>query len=148
MKFARWFLSFPVAFVLSFIAWTLSSSAFEGIASIYGGGFFQSVIGLTPILVRSAIPTSIFVVTAIMIAPSHSRKVCFVFFVLSLLLSGGGIELLRFQEFSHIFWLAGASGVVIGALIGLAFALRIQERRKPNQPVETTQAVARPARLT
>jgi len=130
MKAIRWILSFPITVVLSVVAWMLLSEALSGVDLTYGGGFWRSVIGLCPIAITAAVPTSLFVVVGVAIAPSQGRKVCFVFFGLSLLFSGGGIELLRFPEIDQGFWFAAASGIVVGALFGLAFAHRLQSRSK------------------
>jgi hypothetical protein len=101
-------------------------------------GVFASVIGLLPLLTTSAVPTIIFVVTGVLIAPSKVRRVCFVFFGLSLLFSGGGINMLMHQDGFIEFWLASAAGIVIGGIIGLVFAMRVQRARTPIQLPEPT----------
>ena len=86
----------------SLLAWALVEKMFEGVASTYGGGVVRSALGLTPMLVSSAVPTIIFVVCGTLLSPSKDRKMAFVFFGLSLLFSAGGLQLLRFQDFSHM----------------------------------------------
>jgi len=113
----------------SFVGWALAQKMFSGVASTYGGGLVRSILGLTPIFVSSMIPTVIFVVAGTLISPSKVRKVAFVFFGLSLLFSAGGLQLLEFQDFSHIFWLVAAAGIVCGALLGFFASLPVQRWR-------------------
>jgi hypothetical protein len=79
------------------------------------------------------IPTIIFVVVGTLLAPSKKRKVAFVFFSLSLLFSAGGLQLLEVQDFSYVFWLGTAAGIVCGALLGLFASLSVQHWRVPAQ---------------
>jgi hypothetical protein len=124
---------FPGAMLASFAAWTLVHDLLSGVASTYGGGILRSLIGLSPTIFSAAVPAAVFVVSAVMLSPSRERKVSFIFFSLSLLFSPGGLELLAHQGFSHVFWLAAAVGIILGALLGLFIALRIQSRRSLRQ---------------
>ena len=87
----------------------------------------------------------------VLASPAQGRKICFVFFVLALLFSGGGVDLLTFSSpelLNGTFLLAAYVGVVAGALGGLGFMLRVQAVRskKPNKALEpTTTAVTPPA---
>ena len=147
MKIIRWIICFPGAMAASLLAWALVEKMFEGVASTYGGGVVRSALGLTPMLVSSAVPTIIFVVCGTLLSPSKDRKMAFVFFGLSLLFSAGGLQLLRFQDFSHIFWLAAAGGIVAGAVLGLGASLSVQVRRQPIQPPQTTPGSSAPLRV-
>ena len=109
---------------------------FSGVTSHYGGGFFHSFIGLLPLATSTAIPTAIFVLSGVLVTPSKERRVCFVFFALSLLFSAGGISMLRYQDGYLGFWLASAGGVVAGAVVGLAAALGVQRIRRPIQSAQ------------
>ena len=69
--------------------------------------------------------------------------ICFVFFGLALLFSGGGVELLKFSS-AHapdaILWLGSAAGIVLGAFAGLLLSLLLQGQRgkSPNHSTEPT----------
>jgi hypothetical protein len=142
MKFLRWLLCFPLAMLASFIGWGIAGTIFSGVEFTYGVGVFDSIIGLLPLLITSAFPTIIFVVAGVFIAPSKERRVCFVFLGLSLLFSGGGINMLIYQDGFLEFWLASAAGIVIGGIIGLLLAMRIQRGRTSIQLPEPTSGLA------
>ena len=142
MKFLRWLLCFPVAMLASFICWAIGKEIFTGVASTYGGGALRSLVGLLPLLITAAFPTIVFVVAGVLTSPSKERRVCFVFFGLSLLFSAGGINALIHQDSFLGFWLASVAGVVIGGMIGLIVTLRMQRARRPIQPPEPMSGLA------
>jgi hypothetical protein len=117
----------------SFFGWGAARLALSEVPSIYGGGLLQSIVGLTPTIVSSAVPAIIFVVVGVALSPSNGRAVAFAFFTLSLLVSAGVIEMLQVQDFSHQFWSAALAGQVVGGLSGLATALRLQDWRIKRQ---------------
>ena len=140
MKIVRWIVCFPLAMFVSFVVWALIQEALEGIAFGYGGGVLRSAIGLAPIAVSTAVPAGIFVVCGAFVSPSRKRSIAFTFFAFALLFSGGGVEMLRYQEFDHIFWLAACVGQTAGAILGLGAALKMQAWRGkgPNQALQPT----------
>ncbi len=142
MNFLRWFLCFPVAMLASFICWVIGEKIFTGVASTYGGGVLRSLFGLLPLLITAALPTLVFVAAGVLTSPSKERRVCFVFFGLSLLFSAGGINALNHQDGFLGFWLASVAGVVIGGILGLIVALRMQRARKPIQTPEAMSGLA------
>ena len=133
MKVLRWFASFPLALLASFLSWFFETKIFSGMHATYGGGFFYSLTGMFPVVIASAVPTVIFVLAAVVVAPSKERSVCFVFFALSPLFSAGGIQMLMLQDGHLPFWVASAAGVIAGAVVGLVASLRIQHGRTPIQ---------------
>ncbi len=140
MKVLRWIAAVPFAMILSGIAWIVLSS----ILTSSGGGanWLGVILGRIPILVRSGLPTVLFVVSAVLICPSKGRPPAFVFFALALLFSGGGIETIQYGQLGILsFWVTSFLGVIVGALGGLLVSLRLQARRKgPNQfPVPISQ---------
>ena len=142
MKFLRWLFCFPVAMLASFIGWAIGEKIFTGVTSAYGGGALRSQFGMLPLLITAAFPTIVFVLAGVLTSPSKERRVCFVFFGLSLLFSAGGINALIHQDSFPGFWLASVAGVVIGGIIGLIVALRAQCARKPIQPPEPMSGLA------
>jgi hypothetical protein len=128
--------------IASFIGWALVEKIFSGIAYTYGGGLLRSVVGLLPLLITAAFPTVAFVGAGVFASPSKERRVCFVFFGLSLLFSAGGINALIHQDSFPGFWLASVAGVIIGGIIGLLLALRMQRARRPIQPPEPMSGLA------
>lgn len=130
---------FPAAILASFFGWGAARLALGEVQSIYGGGILQSILGLTPTIVSSAVPAATFVIFGVALSPSNGRAVAFVFFTLALLVSAGGIEMIQVQDFSHQFWLAALAGQVVGALGGLATAVRLQawkiKRLKPTTQI-------------
>ena len=134
--------------MLSLLAWPLVASIFH--SAYYGGGFLRSTMGLAPLIVVTSVPAIVLVVAGVWLSPSKGRKVAFVFFALALLSSGGGMEMITFQQAGALgFWLTAFAGVVLGSLAGLLLSLRLQRLRKrePNQaPEPTPTAVTPPAR--
>jgi hypothetical protein len=142
MNLLRWIACFPAAFLASYVGWGFALRIFSGVSSTYGDGVISSLVGLLPLVTEAAIPTVVFVLAGVTVAPSKERRVCFVFFGLSLLFSGGGIHLLQHQNGYFGFWLASAGGIIVGAIIGLAASLRIQRLRRPIQLPEPTSGLA------
>jgi hypothetical protein len=136
MKTVRWIIAFPVAFAVSAVAWITLSSVFRSTDG--------SALGHLPILIRIAIPTVLFVVSAVFVCPSRERRAAFIFFAAAILCSGGEIELLRYYELGNLsFWMTTLVAVNLGALSGLLLSLRFQCRRntEPNQALEPTLTV-------
>jgi hypothetical protein len=123
----------------SFFGWVIAEEIFTSVASSYGGGVLRTLVGVLPLIITAAFPTVVFVVIGVLTSPSKRRRVCFVFFGLSLLFSAGGINALTYQNGYPGFWLATMVGVIIGGVIGLIFALTMQRARIPKQqsPVPT-----------
>ncbi|MFZ5496138.1 MAG: hypothetical protein ACOZE5_12485 [Verrucomicrobiota bacterium] len=142
MNFLRWLFCFPMAMLASFIGWAIGEKIFTGVASTYGGGLLRSLFGLLPLLITAAFPTTVFVVGGVLTSPSKERRVCFVFFGLSLIFSAGGINALIHQDSFPGFWLASVAGVAIGGILGLIVALRMQRARKPIQTPEPMSGLA------
>jgi len=144
MKVLRWIICFPVAGILSWLAWPLIGQVFNH--AYYGGGIIRSAIGLAPLIITTSIPAIVLVLAGVWISPSKGRKVVFVFFALGLIYSGGGFAMITFQEVGALeFWLTSAAGVVLGSLAGLLLGLRLQTFRKgrPNKsPLRTPVSVA------
>lgn len=111
---------------MSFVAWLSLSRLFP--SAHYGFGFFDSVLGLAPLVIRAAIPTAVLAVAGAWLSPSKGRRVAFFFLVLSLLFSAGGIEMLQAQSDSTI-WLYSSVGVVLGSFTGWFLALRLLAAR-------------------
>ncbi len=129
MKILRWFISFPTAMIVSGVAWMFIQSLFHAI--YYGGGIGRSIVGLAPLIIETTLPATLFVLVGVLLSPSKARNVVFVFFVLALLFSGGGMGVVKaYQNGILSFWLASAIGVVLGALLGLFVGLGIQNLRK------------------
>jgi Na+-driven multidrug efflux pump len=132
----RWIVCFPCAFLISGASWPLSEFLFHHLT--YGPSLISKLVGLTPLVLKTAIPAFIFLVAGVLISPSRTRKVCFVFFACALLFSAGGLEIMRYGESTTadpVLWLGASSGIIVGALAGLWFMLRIQAMRSntPNQ---------------
>jgi len=130
VKILRWIIAFPIAWALSAAVWfileSLTPNTLVGQIAIY-----------TPIAIRALLPTLVLVFSAVWICPARGRKAPFAFFTLALLLSAGGIELLRaYQLEISGFWIAGFLGVVSGAIIGLLLSLRFLSLKKgiSNEP--------------
>jgi len=126
----------------SFIGWEMARSLFSGVTSTYGGGVWRSLIGLLPLLTTSALPTAVFVVVGVVIAPGKGRRTCFVLFGLSLLFSGGGINTLLYQDGFPVFWLANVAGMVLGGIIGLLLSMRMNRAPKPVPSPESALGLA------
>jgi hypothetical protein len=146
MNFLKWLLCFPTAMLASFVCWAIGKEIFTGVASTYGGGVVRSFVGLLPLIITAAFPTIVFVVAGVFTSPSKERRVCFVFFGLSLLFSAGGMNALIHQDSFLGFWLASVAGVVVGGIVGLLVALRIQRARGPIQST-TDNSGASPLRV-
>jgi hypothetical protein len=114
------------------LAITVLSSAY------YGPGAWNKVVGLTPLLLRTSIPTIAFVLSGIVLSPSGGRQVLFVFFVLSVLFSAGGVEVIKLKQIAApnptFLWTASI-GIFGGALLSFYLGSKIQARRRkgPNQ---------------
>ncbi len=129
MKTLRWIISFPTAMILSIVAWMFIQTLFHTI--YYGGGNVRSLLGLAPLIIEAALPTTLFVFVGVWLSPSKGRKVAFVYFALSLLCSGSGMGLVENYQIGILpFWLASAAGVVLGALLGLFASLGFQSFRQ------------------
>jgi len=130
MTLVRWLFSVPAALLASGLTWALLSSVFS--RHYYGGGLARSAIGLAPLFTTTAFSSLACVVVGVCIAPSRRRWITFFYFPFAVLFSLGGIEMLKYQEFDHGFWLTAALGQMIGGLIGLIMSLKIQNRRISN----------------
>jgi hypothetical protein len=98
----------------------------------YGPGLLIKVVGLAPLLARTSIPTLAFVVTGVLVSPSNGRKVPFVFFVLALFFSVGGIEIVKLRQAANpnsMFLSVACVGIFAGALAGMYFGSLIQTQR-------------------
>lgn len=137
MKAFRWIAAFPIALVLSLAAWLGLSSLLHG---AYGSEYLvERIVGYAPIVIRTAVPTTLFVVSAVLVSPSRGRKAPFVFFTLGLLWSGAGLETLRYYHLGIVtFWVTSLVGMIVGALLGLAISLRLQRHRK-SKPIRPSQ---------
>ena len=134
MQILRWLSSFPAAMLSSFLAWAATKSVFHH--SYFGGGVVRSVVGLAPNVISTAVPSLVFTLVGVIVAPIKNRIVVFVFAGLSLLFSGGGMDLIIFSNHSLVeFWAASLLGCTTGCFMGLFFGLRIQARRSgyPNR---------------
>jgi hypothetical protein len=141
MKILRWILCFPAAIGLSILSYLLSLRVFNH--DYFGGGIFRNIIGLLPVVIRTALPTVVLVLAGVWISPSKGRKVAFVFFTLGLMYSGGGLEMLFSYQFGHLnYWVTEATGIVLGALAGLLLALRLQGFRRGRANKSTLQTPA------
>jgi hypothetical protein len=133
MALIRWLFSVPAALLASGLTWALLSSIFS--RHYYGGGLARSAIGLAPLFTTTALSSLACVVAGVWIAPSRRRWITFLFFPFAVLFSLGGIEMLKFQELDHGFWLTAAFGQMFGGLIGLIMSLKMQNRRISNHKV-------------
>ena len=120
---------------LSLAAWLALSAILTG---AHGGpDFITRIVGYAPIVIRTFFPTVLFVVSAVMVCPSKKGKTPFVFFVLAILLSGGGVESLPYYQTGMLtFWVTSFAGVIAGALAGLFASLWLQNCGK-NWPKTT-----------
>jgi hypothetical protein len=139
MKTLRWVACFPAAFVVSLAGWLFTMNLLG--RATYGPSMLETVIGLTPHVLHTAIAAVLFVVTGPIISPSVGRRVVFVFFGLSLVSSAGTTAVVEHHKSgSTPFWFAALIGIIVGALFGLLAALRIQRLRaeRPNKAPEPT----------
>ncbi len=137
MKTLRWFACYFAAGSLSLVAWLAIARLLPD--SHWGPSFFDSVIGLAPVVIRAAIPALVMVIAGAWLSPSKGRKVAFVFFALSLLSSAGTFETLAAQSDSK-FWVSANAGLMLGAFVGLLLALRHLDVsvKEPNQSPDPT----------
>jgi hypothetical protein len=148
MKTLRWIACIPGAMIASLLTWVLVKKLFP--SAQYGFGFAGNVVGLFPLALAAAIPTVVFIVTAVVVSPHTGRGASFVFFGLSFLLSLGGMDAVLHQvDPVPAFWLTTVLGMLAGAISGLLISLRLQRRRgkkKPNKtPEPTPMSVTPPA---
>ena len=131
--------------MISFLAWALMSEVFT--RSSYGPTLFLKIVGLTPLVLKAAIPASVFVIAGVLLSPSKERKTPFVFFALGIIFSGDWVEMDMFRQVGSLeFWLTSAAGMILGSFVGLLLSLRLQSvrNRKPNKC--TTDKPASPLR--
>ena len=141
MKILRWIICFPTAAILSIAAWFALQTIDHHVS--FGGGFLYSVYGLMPLILDAAIPTIVFSVVGVWTSPSSERTVAFVFFPLSILFSGGGMEMLRYSwSGGLVFWLTATMAIVAGALVGLSGSLWILNRRSMAHPFSARPTIA------
>jgi preprotein translocase subunit SecG len=147
MRKMRWIACFPGALMLSFLSWGLLCSVFT--TDYYGPLLLESILGLSPLVLRTAIPAAVFVIGGTFLSPSKARGVGFIFFALAPLFSAGGGELFTAAQSDTAFWLSAMLGTILGAFAGLCIALRIQrgrQKKEPSQPSQTTPASSAPLR--
>jgi hypothetical protein len=141
MKTLRSLASFPLALVSSSIAWIVVRKVLP--SHRIGFGFLDSVVGLAPLVLATALPAFVFVVVGARVAPSTKRWPAFLFFVLSFFFSLGGVEIVEaLRSAMPAFWLTGYLGTLVGATGGIIAALRFQQR--PNQSLEPTRGAVTP----
>lgn len=128
MKVLRWIVCFPFAATMSWLTWITLRSVECHIT--YGGGFLNSTYGVMPLILWAGIPTAVFEVVGVWTSPSSKRITAFVLLPLSILFSGGGMELLELSVHGPWeLWLTAALSIVAGALAGLSASLWILKRR-------------------
>lgn len=120
--------SLPLAIVTSFLAYFATNDITPwGTYYAPNSGIVHLVGGLTPLLIKTVVPTAVFVMTGAFVWPRRSRRVAFVFFGLSFLLSGSGTQLIILQEFSCQMWTVALVGIGMGAICGLGLTLGLQK---------------------
>lgn len=125
--------------MLSFLTWGLLRSVFT--TDYYGPPLHVKILGLSPLVLRTALPAAVFVIAGTFLSPSKGRGAGFIFFALALLFSAGGVELLMAQS-DAVFWLSGMLGTILGAFAGLFVALRVQHTRQKKDPNQSSQTLA------
>ncbi len=72
MRIFRWIIAIPIAFTLSLAAWLILSSVFT---RVHGSpNFAARLMGYSPLVIRTLVPTALYVITAATICRSEEEK--------------------------------------------------------------------------
>lgn len=129
MKVFRWIICFPFAATLSWLTW-IALRSFE-FPITFGGGFLNSAYGAMPLILWAGTPAAVLKVVGVWASPSSRRIVALVFLPLSIVFSGGSMELLELSESGPSeLWLIAVIAIIAGALVGLGMSLCILKHRR------------------